>query len=624
VDTADGSEYHAPQVLVSDDRVTVTAYDTALIYNKIPNAEGEEPVLQLDSFRVNRGEVLRDVFFFFFRRRPPGGKEVYDKFLACLTALPRVGGLLGGPAVALAFFLCSRGHQQQQALAVAGVLVWMALWWLLEVVPVAVTALLPAILWPVYGVMSADAVAHCYCNDAMSLIFGTFVMSVAVQRWSLDKRLAILTVTSVGPRPRLLMLATMGLTTGLGCLMSNTATATMMMPLVVAMVAYDPYASPQELEEGAAQGLPAQPGGPEGGASQPLLQREDPVWTKTVTRADPAVACRYLKGMILATAYTCSISGFATLTGTGPNLTFSGLWFGMSGEQIGWFQWFVFGLPLSLALELCLFVIINVLYLRAPSSELAKAVNLEKLEEDRKALPPVRGAEVFVLLDYALCVTLWITRKISVGGFDGWGDHLPMVGNGTVALLCTMLLFVWPAEGVRPKEGGAAGTQGPRVMDWAAAKTIKWNTLILIAGGFALSAGVTASGLDRLIAKAFSPLERLPNDFTVLCTIALVVLITDWLVSSNVAVATLTLPILGSVAEDMGLHKLALMVPATVACSLSFCSPVATPPNAIAYSTGHLRVSEMVQTGAVVAAMAVLGTWAFSLSLGELVFDYTV
>ena len=328
--------------------------------------------------------------------------------------------------------------------------------------------------------------------------------------------------------------------------------------------------------------------------------------------------------MILATAYTCSISGFSTLTGTGPNLTFSGVWYAMSGEQVGWFQWLMFGLPLALSIEVFLFVIINVAYLRAPTAELAKAVNLDGLIRDRNALPPVRGAEVVVVLDYAVCIFLWITRKINIGSFNGWHEYLPDVGNGTVALLCTIFLFVCPAKGVRSAQGGDAGTQGPRVMDWDAAKTIKWSTLILISGGFALSAGVTASGLDRLIAEAFSPLEALPHPVTLLATISLVVFITDWLVSSNVAVATLTLPILGTVAEDMGLHKLALMIPATIACSLSFCSPVATPPNAIAFSTGILKISEMVKTGACVATCAIVMTWCFSMTVGGNIFDYSI
>ena len=134
------------------------------------------------------------------------------------------------------------------------------MWWLLEVVPVAVTALLPALLWPILGVMSAEDVASCYCNDAMSLIFGTFIMSVAVQRWGLDKRLAVLTVTSIGQRPRMLLAAVMGLTTFLGCLMSNTATATMMMPLVVAMV-LAPNAHEEDPEQSSswASSIPEEP-----------------------------------------------------------------------------------------------------------------------------------------------------------------------------------------------------------------------------------------------------------------------------------------------------------------------------------------------------------------------------
>lgn len=181
----------------------------------------------------------------------------------------------------------------------------------------------------------------------------------------------------------------------------------------------------------------------------------------------------------------------------------------MSGDQIGWFQWLTFGLPLALTLEAYLFLVVNLLYLRAPTTELAKAVHLESLQEDRKAHP--RGAEIVAMLDYAVCVILWITRKMTSGSFTGWAEYFRGVGNGTVAILCTIVMFLCPAEGAGPKDRAAASTQGPWVIDWAIAQTIMWNILILITGGFALSAGVRASGLDNLIAQASPPWEAFPT-----------------------------------------------------------------------------------------------------------------
>jgi len=160
-------------------------------------------------------------------------------------------------------------------------------------------------------------------------------------------------------------------------------------------------------------------------------------------------------------------------------------------------------------------------------------------------------------------------------------------------------------------------------MDWGTAKTMQWKTLILIAGGFALSAGVEASGLSNIIASAFAPIQHLPCSIMLLCTISLIALITDWLLSSNVAVAALVLPVLAGIADLLDIDRLTLLVPATIACSLSFCSPVSTPPNAIAYSTGVLTVAEMVQAGICVAACSVVLTWLFSLTLGQLVFGYS-
>eukprot|EP00854_Cymbomonas_tetramitiformis_P003722 gene3722-4663_t len=377
-------------------------------------------------------------------------------------------------------------------------------------------------MWPLLGLMTSDEVAKHYCNDTMSLVLGTFILSIAVQRWGIDKRLALWMVTKVGRHPRLLMCVLMLITMFLGCFMSNTSTATIMTPIATSLV------TPQD-----------------------QLQPDVPADVRQA-------ATNFSKGLVLCIAYTCSTSGFATLTGTGPNMILAGLWRQSSGEDIGWLQWLAFALPLSALLNVCVYCICCGVYCNSPTSVVAQVINMESLLEEKAQLPAWRLEETVVVLHYVVCVVLWTTRT-----------------------------------GTRPALGGAAGTQGPRVMDWDAANKLKWSTLLLIGGGFALSAGVEKSGLSNLIAKAFEPLQDLQCHVTVLVTIVLVVFITDWLLSSNVAVATLVLPILNSSANHLKLDPLALLIPATIACSMSYCSPVSTPPNAIAFSTGVMHVRDM-------------------------------
>ncbi|KAK3271979.1 hypothetical protein CYMTET_19701 [Cymbomonas tetramitiformis] len=442
-------------------------------------------------------------------------------------------------------------------------------------------------MWPLLGLMTSDEVAKHYCNDTMSLVLGTFILSIAVQRWGIDKRLALWMVTKVGRHPRLLMCVLMLITMFLGCFMSNTSTATIMTPIATSLV------TPQD-----------------------QLQPDVPADVRQA-------ATNFSKGLVLCIAYTCSTSGFATLTGTGPNMILAGLWRQSSGEDIGWLQWLAFALPLSALLNVCVYCICCGVYCNSPTSVVAQVINMESLLEEKAQLPAWRLEETVVVLHYVVCVVLWTTRTVTLGAFNGWGVYFPFVGNGTVAVMCAASLFAWPAQGTRPALGGAAGTQGPRVMDWDAANKLKWSTLLLIGGGFALSAGVEKSGLSNLIAKAFEPLQDLQCHVTVLVTIVLVVFITDWLLSSNVAVATLVLPILNSSANHLKLDPLALLIPATIACSMSYCSPVSTPPNAIAFSTGVMHVRDMVSTGALVAICGIILTWLFALYIVPFVFSYS-
>eukprot|EP00667_Euglena_gracilis_P013222 EG_transcript_13619 len=382
----------------------------------------------------------------------------------------------------------------------------------------------------------------------------------------------------------------MGLTTVIGCFMPNTSTASLMVPLAVAIL--QPVDSEKDLESGQ--------------AAAPRAPNE----TSHLLPASRAVSERYARAMILGVAYSCSASGFATLTGTGSNLAFAGIYSSLTGQEMGWTRWLAFALPLALVYEVLIFFLFRFLFCRGSEQQLKAALNLQGLEQQKRGLLPWSAEHTWVVTIFAACVALWATRDLSFGPLTPWADYFDgAVSNGTVAIGCSVLLFALPLRGKT------------RLLDWRTVqRDVSFSTILLLGGGFAMSAGVQASGLAAIITDLLKPLGVLPLPLTLLCLVWLVTLVADWLVTSHVAVALMVLPIIGEMAKSHGVPLETLMVPATIACSLSFCSPVSTPPNAIAFATGRLTVADFIRAGLLVNLLGVLLTWGFSLCFTDAAF----
>ncbi|XP_010338049.2 Na(+)/citrate cotransporter isoform X3 [Saimiri boliviensis] len=477
----------------------------------------------------------------------------------------------------------------------AYVIILMAIYWCTEVIPLAVTSLMPVLLFPLFQILDSKQVCVQYMKDTNMLFLGGLMVAVAVERWNLHKRIALRTLLWVGAKPAQLMLGFMGVTAFLSMWISNTAATAMMVPIVEAMLqqmeatSTAPEAGLGALEladKGKANELPGNQVIFEG---TPLGQQED------------QERKRMCKAMTLCVCYAASIGGTATLTGTGPNVVLLGQ---MNDFKKSW----------GCGLE------------RKNNEKAA----LKMLQEEYRKLGPFSFAEVNVLICFLLLVVLWFSRD--PGFMPGWltvawvEGETKYASDATVAIFVAILLFIVPSQ--KPKFNFCSQTEEerktpfypPALLDWKVTQEkVPWGIVLLLGGGFALAKGCEASGLSEWMGKQMEPLHAVPPAAITLILSLLVAVFTEC--TSNVATTTLFLPIFASMSRSIGLNPLYVMLPCTLSASFAFMLPVATPPNAIVFTYGHLKVADMVKTGLM---MNIIGVFCVFLSVntwGRAIFD---
>lgn len=537
------------------------------------------------------------------------------------------------------------------------VIILMALYWCTECMPLAVTALLPVVLFPMMGIMKAGDVSIEYLKDSNMLFIGGLLVAIAVENWNLHKRIALRVLLMVGVRPALLMMGFMIVSSFLSMWISNTATTAMMLPIAHAVLQQlrDTEAQADERDfQAAAQDNPAfeleikqtkpemiddkkpdtEPH-PQNVVyeyhSTPELQQE------SRRKATEAKYDLLTKGMSLSVCYSASIGGTATLTGTTPNLILKGQidkLFPNNGDVINFASWFGFAFPNMILMLVLTWLWLQFMFLgfnlkksfgcgvKSDRDKEAYAV----MKEEYAKLGRMKFAEVAVLVIFVLLVLLWFTRE--PGFIDGWATVLfnkegAFVSDGTVAILMSMLFFVIPSQLPRfgdygHNEEGKLVKAPPALLNWQVVhERMPWNIILLLGGGFALAAGSEVSGLSLWLGESLAPLQKIPPYAISLLLCLLVATFTEC--SSNTATTTLFLPILASMATAIKIHPLYVMLPCTIAASLAFMLPVATPPNAIAFSFGNLKVLDMVKAGFMLNFIGILcinlgiNTWGYAM-----------
>uniref|UniRef100_A0A674ECN7 Solute carrier family 13 member 2 n=1 Tax=Salmo trutta TaxID=8032 RepID=A0A674ECN7_SALTR len=492
----------------------------------------------------------------------------------------------------------------------------MALYWCTECMPLAVTGLLPVILFPMMGIMESSEVCNQYMKDSNMLFVGGLLVAIAVEYWNLHKRIALRVLLLVGVRPALLMMGFMGTTAFLSMWISNTASTAMMLPIANAVL--------KQLCDTEGQENQAFEMEPEPEVEESLEARE-----RRLKRE-----AKYLnldKGMSLSVCYAASIGGTATLTGTTPNLILKGQvdeLFPGNGDIINFASWFGFSFPNMVLMLIISWLWLQFMYLGCNMKKsfgcgMNKDGDKEAygvMKNEYKKLGSMCFAEGCILVLFVLLVLLWFTRE--PGFMPGWATVLfnkdrPYVTDGTVAILMSTLFFMIPSQLPRCggySEDGKPLKAPPTLLNWdVVQEKMPWNILLLLGGGFALARGSEVSGLSQWLGESLAPLQSIPPFAISFLLCLLTATFTEC--SSNVATTTLFLPILASMAVAIKLHPLYVMLPCTICASLAFMLPVATPPNAIAFSYGNLKVMDMAKAGFVLNIVGVitiniaLNTW---------------
>ena len=447
-----------------------------------------------------------------------------------------LGMLLLGPVFMLITLLTPVPFEgmSTQAWYTLGLALWMATWWISEATPVAVTAFLPLIVAPIVGIAPIKATTSSYAHPLIFLFLGGFFISIAMERWNLHKRIALKAMSLTSTKPSHQIGGLMLVTAFLSMWMSNTATAVMMLPIALSII-------------------------------------------EMVKQKDTGNAENFSKPMLLAIAFSASIGGLATLIGTPPNALMAAYLADSYNINIGFAQWMMVGVPLStILLVLCWFILTKFCY---QVNEGERVDTNSMFKEKLKELGKMTKGEKLVLFFFAFAALSWIFRPL-ISKATG----LAITDTG-IAMFVGLMLFVVPVD----------SKKDIRILSWDDTKKLPWGVLLLFGGGLALAGLIKTSGLAGYIATQLEATSNIPIIGAVLVVTVTILFLTE--VTSNTATAASFLPLLGPIAVTLTDGPMMLVIPAALAASCAFMMPVATPPNAIVFSSGELRIADMAKAG---------------------------
>uniref|UniRef100_A0A8C9ZHI0 Solute carrier family 13 member 3 n=1 Tax=Sander lucioperca TaxID=283035 RepID=A0A8C9ZHI0_SANLU len=522
------------------------------------------------------------------------------------------------------------------------VVVLMAMFWCTEALPLAVTAMLPVCLFPTLGILPSKTVCPQYFLETNFLFLSGLVMASSIEEWGLHRRIALKVLTIVGVKPAWLILGMMLTSSFLSMWLSNTATTAMMLPIANAILE-SLFGDLETLKKKSQstvklQSLPSIP-------SEKLMlsidgadeTEQSDMRTAEEIQTESAYQLKVWKGFLICIPYAASIGGTATLTGTAPNLILIGQLksYFPDCDLINFGSWFAFAFPLMLLFLFLGWIWIAFLHgglntrlcftqhdRRAKAEARAKAL----IDEDYRNLGPINFAEGAIAFFFVLFAVLLFTRDPKF--VTGWSVFFKKgyVSDAVTGVIIVSALFFFPSQ--KPSlswwfDPHASNTPYVPLLSWKKAQdSVPWNIILLLGGGFAMAKACEESGLASWIGGHLQPLAEVPPAAAVMLITAFLALFTEF--ASNTATIIIFLPVIAELAIRVSVNPLYFMIPATVGCSYAFMLPVSTPPNSIAFATGHLMVKDMVKTGFV---MNILGILSVSLAMntwGVAMFDLNV
>jgi len=447
-------------------------------------------------------------------------------------------GLFAGPAVFLLMMIIPAPEGlEPEAWKVAGVALLMAIWWVSEALPIPATALMPIILFPVLSVGTIAEATSPFANPLIYLFMGGFIIALAMERTNLHRRIALNVVNVVGAHPRSIVIGFMMSAAFLSMWVSNTATAMMMLPIALSIIA--------------------------------LVESDKAMETGDFDTNFAVV-------MLLCLAYACNIGGIGTLIGTPPNALMAAYMLDNYDVEIGFAQWMMIGIPLVIISLPVVYVVLTRMVFPIRITEIPGGKDVIRTE--LREIGSMTRPETMVAVVFTMTALLWVTRPLLQ-------SYIPNLSDTGIAIFGAVLMFLLPVNFKR----------GEFVLNWEDAKKLPWEVLILFGGGLSLAAAITGTGLAEWIGGSLSGLDWVPIIILVMSSLLVIIFLTE--VTSNTATAAAFLPILASVAVAMGQDPLLLVIPAAIGASCAFMLPVATPPNAIVYGSGLVSIPKMARAG---------------------------
>jgi sodium-dependent dicarboxylate transporter 2/3/5 len=476
--------------------------------------------------------------------------------------LKQFGLILGPLLFTLTLLFFNPEGLSPEGVAVLATTLWVAVWWILEVVPIAVTAMLPIILFPITGAMELSTTTAAFGHKYVFLYIGGFTLAIAIEKWNLHKRIALTVINLIGTSVSKIILGFMVATAFLSMWISNTATTVMMLPIGMAII----------------------------------FQLKDNPDTKEDENEI------FGKALMLAIAYSASIGGIATLIGTPPNLIFAGILEEQYNIEMTFSKWIIYGLPISiLLLFICWKYLTTIAFKFTQKDFPGGKAEIKRL---LKNLGKVSYEEKTVLIVFCVTAFLWITREFL------FSKLIPAIDDTIIAMASATILFILPTKNRKEK----------KIINWESAVKLPWGILLLFGGGLALAEGFKSSGLAEWIGTQITQFDNLPL-FALLFVLVLAVnFLTE--ITSNLATTAMLLPVIAPIALVLDVHPFTLMVGITVAASCAFMLPVATPPNAIVFGSGYLKIPDMLRTGILMNIISVILITLITYYLLPLLWDF--
>ncbi len=450
-------------------------------------------------------------------------------------------GLFAGPlCFAAMLFIPNPLPIEIQAWKVIAAATWMIIWWITEAVPIFATALIPMTLMPLLGIFSIKESTAPYANPIIFLFMGGFLIALAMEKWNLHKRIALTLITMTGTQANGIILGFMLATFFLSMWISNTATTVMMLPIAMSVISL----------------LITELG----------LDKEDKKFR------------RFALSLLLGIAYSANIGGAATIIGTPPNVVMVGYLKEFYDFDLNFSHWLLIGLPIcGTLLALTYFMLVKWFY----PNNLGHLKGSERIiKRELTNLGPISKPEKRVLVIFAGTALGWVLLQ-PINNLLG----TPILNNTIVAMVGGTLMFFFPLD----------LKKGKFLLDWEYTSRLPYGILLLFGGGLCLARAMEVTGIIELVGSYISEGGPYPYWLLILILTAVMLYMTELM--SNVALVTIFLPVVIGIAQGLGLPPLMLVAPVTIAASCAFMMPISTPPNAIVFASGHIKIKDMVRAG---------------------------